>query len=147
MKRPRINVLHVDDSFEAIYLMQNAFEEVDFEHSIFVAQNGYEALNYLKTSDVYDNETIPDLILLDINMPVMDGFEFLDNIKMEEKTKHIPVIMFTTSSSTTDVMKSYQKHANSYIVKPGNLDEYMDVANSIKSFWTHTASLPKGEML
>ena len=146
MNKLKINVLHVDDSIEAVYLMQNAFEEVDFEHSIFIAQNGNEALDYLRKSGRDNNETSPDLILLDINMPVMDGFEFLDNIKNEESTKHIPVIMFTTSSSITDVMKSYQKHANTYIVKPGNLDEYMDVANSIKTFWANTASLPKGIM-
>jgi len=146
MKKVKINVLHVDDSIESVYLMQNAFEEVDFEHSIFIAQNGNEALDYLRKTGKDNNETSPDLILLDINMPVMDGFEFLDNIKNEETTKHIPVIMFTTSSSTTDVLKSYQKHANTYIVKPGNLDEYMSVANSIKSFWANTASLPKGVM-
>ncbi len=146
MNKSKISVLHVDDSIEAVYLMQNAFEEVDFEHSIFVAQNGHEALDYLMKSENYNKDSIPDLILLDINMPIMDGFEFLDNIKKEEKTRHIPVIMFTTSSSTSDVMKSYQKHANSYIVKPGNLDEYMDVANSIKLFWSNTASLPKGIM-
>ena len=95
-------------------------------------------------SEIENNKTSPDLILLDINMPIMDGFEFLDNIKSAERTKHIPVIVFTTSSSNVDVMKSYQKYANSYIVKPSNLDELMEVAKSIKTFWTKTASLPNG---
>ena len=142
MERMKISILHVDDSIEDTILMQNAFEEVEFNHSVFNAQNGYEALEYLNKASFGNNKITPDLILLDINMPLMDGFEFLDNIKKEERTKHIPVIMFTTSSSTTDIMKSYQKHANSYVVKPGNLDEYNEVASSIKSFWNNTARLP-----
>ncbi len=137
-----INILHIDDSEGDIMLMQHAFEEANFSHSLAIAKNGYEALLYLHNIGPNRDCVIPDLILLDINMPLVDGYEVLDTIKNDEKTKHIPVIMFTTSSSEKDILKSYQKHVNSYVVKPENLDDLTDVAKSIQAFWVKTASLP-----
>ena len=137
-----INILHIDDSEGDIMLMQHAFEEANFSHSLTIAKNGYEALLYLHKIVVNKDCLDPDLILLDINMPLMDGYEVLDTIKNDDKTKHIPVIMFTTSSSEKDILKSYQKHVNRYVVKPENLDDLTDVAKSIQDFWVKTACLP-----
>ena len=137
-----INILHIDDSEGDIMLMQHAFEEANFYHSLSIAKNGQEALLYLNKIGTTESKLTPDLILLDINMPIMDGYEFLDTIKNDDKTKHIPVIMLTTSSSANDVLKSYQKHANSYVVKPENLDDLTNIAKSIQNFWIKTACLP-----
>jgi len=137
-----VNILHIDDSEGDIMLMQHAFEEANFFHSLSTAKNGYEALLFLNKVGLSEQKNTPDLILLDINMPIMDGYEFLDTIKNDDKIKHIPVIMFTTSSSEKDVLKSYQKHANSYVVKPENLDDLTDIAKSIQKFWINTACLP-----
>ena len=137
-----INILHIDDSEGDIMLMQHAFEEANFSHSLAIAKNGYEALLYLHKIGENKDFVNPDLILLDINMPLMDGYEVLDTIKNDDKTKHIPVIMFTTSSSEKDILKSYQKHVNSYVIKPENLDDLTDVAKSIQDFWVKTACLP-----
>ncbi|MFP5042128.1 response regulator [Parasediminibacterium sp. JCM 36343] len=138
-----IHILHVEDSEADILLMQDAMEELHLAHHIEVVRNGYEAIQFLEKKGDYQDKFTPDLILLDINMPLMDGHELLEFIKKNPRTKHIPVLMLTTSSSQTDIMKSYQEYANSYIVKPHNVDDFASVANAIESFWMKVASLPE----
>ena len=137
-----IKILHVDDSEGDIRLMQEAFREVKLSHTLATANNGYAALQYLDNIVRYKLYSSPDLILLDINMTLMNGLDLLEIIKNDVNIKHIPVIMFTTSSFEKDILVSYQKYANSFIIKPYNLDELTEVAKSIRDFWLKTASLP-----
>jgi CheY-like chemotaxis protein len=139
-----INILLVDDSEADIMLITEAITTTvsDYSHTIDVAKNGAEALYRLNKTGGDGDLQAPDLILLDINMPVMSGHELLDKIKADDKTKHIPVIMFTTSRSKKDILKSYQKYSNSYIVKPALFQDYEAVVNQINNFWLDTAMLP-----
>ena len=137
-----INFLHVEDSETDIILIQDAMQELSFSHKTEVVRNGYEAIQFLNKTGEYKDKLTPDLILLDINMPLMDGHELLDSIKTSDSLKHIPVIMLTTSSSRNDIMRSYQKHANSYVIKPDNIDDFGNVAQAIEAFWMKVATLP-----
>lgn len=137
-----IHILHVEDSEADILLMQVALQQLTFPHTIDVVRNGYEAILFLNKTGNYADKLTPDLILLDINMPLMDGHELLHFIKTTDSLKHLPVIMLTTSSAQSDILKSYKKYANSYIIKPDNVDDFDSIALSIENFWMKTAALP-----
>ena len=138
-----VHILHIEDSEADIFLIHEAIENLTIQHTIEVAKNGVEALGYINKTGNYKDKPTPDLILLDINMPLMDGYEFLQAVKNTDSLKHIPIIMLTTSSSQEDVLKSYANYASSYIVKPDNVDEYDRIAISIRDFWLNVAQLPK----
>jgi len=137
-----IHILHVEDSEGDILLFKDAIEESGIAHTLDIVKNGYEALQFLNKSGIYVEKATPDLILLDINMPVMNGHELLDFIKADERLKHLPVIMLTTSSSRKDIFKSYQKYSNSYIIKPDNAADFDKVIKGIEQFWISLAELP-----
>lgn len=137
-----IRILHVEDSEADILLMQDALQDLSFPHTTDIVRNGYEAIQFLNKTGEYASSITPDLVLLDINMPLMDGHELLHSIKTNDNIKHIPVIMLTTSSSQNDILKSYRKFASSYIIKPDNVDDFGRVAKSIESFWMQVATLP-----
>ena len=108
-----------------------------------MAYDGMEALRFLKKEPPFRGQDSPDLILLDINLPKMDGTELLGIIKNDPLLKRIPVIMLTTSSSEKDIMTSYNNYANCYITKPVDLDRFMDVVRTIEDFWISIVKLPK----
>ncbi len=139
---PRIHILLIDDSKTDLIMIKEAIIERDITHTIDTAGNGIEAISFLKKEDAFNNKATPNLILLDINMPLMNGYEVLDIIKADKKLNHIPIVMFSTSSLPDDIFKSYQKHANCYIVKPDNARGFDEVVNSIESFWINIAKLP-----
>jgi len=137
-----IHILHVEDSEGDILLIKDALEEGGFAHTLDVVRNGEEALQFLNKTGEYQHKGTPDLILLDINMPVMNGLELLELIKSDDNFKHLPVIILTTSSSKNDVLSAYQKYSNSYIVKPDTAADFDKVIKGIEQFWISVAALP-----
>ncbi len=137
-----MNILLVEDNEGDIELTKIAFREGNLASKLSVAHDGAEALAYLSQEGVFEDTQRPDLIMLDLNMPVMSGKELLEIIKKDDKLKSIPVIVFTSSNARSDVSECYNLHANSYILKPSNLEDYIQVAKRVEDFWTDIAQLP-----
>lgn len=140
-----IKILLIEDSEGDVRLVQEALKEGKLHNRLFVARDGVEGMDFLLKRGKYQDAVRPDLILLDLNMPKKDGREVLAAIKLHEDLKRIPVVILTTSSSEADILKTYNLHANCYIVKPLNLDEFIRVVRSIESFWLSIVKLPAGE--
>jgi two-component system, chemotaxis family, response regulator Rcp1 len=137
-----IEILLIEDNPGDARLTMEAFKDGKVTNNLTVVQDGVEALAYLRRQGRYANAPMPDLILLDLNLPKKDGREVLATIKDEPALMTIPVIVLTTSSSQDDVARAYGHHANCYITKPVNLDQFMKVINSIESFWLSLVRLP-----
>ncbi len=135
-----IHILLVEDNEGDIVLTREAFAEANIASNLDVVRNGEEAINYLEKSKV-SNE-YPDLVLLDINLPKVNGIEVLSHIKQDKELKKIPVVMLSTSSFANDILNSYDNCANCYITKPADLDQFMHVVQSIKDFWIGIVKLP-----
>jgi CheY-like chemotaxis protein len=140
-----IQVLLVEDSPGDVRLTREAFKDAKVYITLHVASDGEKAMAFLKREGEYANAPRPDLILLDLNLPKKDGREVLDEIKGSPTLKSIPVVILTTSSSETDILRSYQLHANCYITKPVALDGFLKVVKSIDSFWLSVVKLPREE--
>jgi CheY-like chemotaxis protein len=138
-----IHILLVDDNEGDILLTREALEEASIINRISIAYDGMEAISFLKERPPFGNNPLPDLILLDINLPKMDGKEVLGIIKSDPDLRRIPVIMLTTSSSENDILASYDNYANCYITKPVDLDRFIDVVKTIEDFWISIVKLPK----
>jgi len=138
-----IHILLVDDNEGDVLLTKEALEEAKIVNRISVAYDGVQALRFLKKEPPFMEQDSPDLILLDINLPRMDGTEVLGIIKSDPELKRIPVIMLTTSSSEKDIITSYNNYANCYITKPVDLERFMDVVRTIEDFWISIVKLPK----
>jgi len=138
-----IHILLVDDNEGDVLLTREALEEAKIVNRISVAYDGMQALRFLKKEPPFVDQESPDLILLDINLPRMDGMEVLGVIKSDPELKRIPVIMLTTSSSEKDILASYDNYANCYITKPVDLERFMDVVRTIEDFWISIVKLPK----
>jgi chemotaxis family two-component system response regulator Rcp1 len=136
-----IHILLVDDNEGDILLTKEALDDARIINKISIAYDGMEALRFLKKQ--IGRSDMPDLILLDINLPKMDGTELLGKIKTDPELKRIPVIMLTTSSAEKDILDSYNNYANCYITKPVDLDRFMDVVRTIEDFWISIVKLPK----
>ncbi len=139
-----IHILLVEDNEGDILLTQEAFEESKIINTMDVAKNGKEALSMLLQKDGYEYNKVPDLVLLDINLPIKSGHEVLQEIKADPTKKHIPIIMLTTSSSQSDIDLAYQHHANCYITKPVEINEFLEAILTIEQFWFNIVSLPPG---
>lgn len=133
-----VHILLVEDNEGDIILTQEALKEAKIRNKITVARDGEEALAMLQNST-----TLPDLILLDINLPKIDGLEVLTTIKANDRFRMIPVIMLTTSAAERDIMTSYANHANCFITKPVDLARFMDVVRTIEDFWITIVRLPQ----
>jgi two-component system, chemotaxis family, response regulator Rcp1 len=136
-----IHILLVDDNEGDILLTREALDDARIVNKISIAYDGLEAIRFLKKQPAGTNT--PDLILLDINLPKMNGTEVLAIIKNDPDLKRIPVIMLTTSSAEKDILASYDNHANCYITKPVDLDMFMNVVRTIEDFWISIVKLPK----
>lgn len=136
-------ILLVEDNEQDAFLVREAFEDQGFVEEYFHVVNGIEALKFLEKEHPYENVPEPDFILMDINMPIMDGHETLHRIKSSESLKHIPVLMLTTSSRSEDILKAYQEHSNSYIVKPEDIFGLDSIIENLRSYWCNTVQLPK----
>jgi chemotaxis family two-component system response regulator Rcp1 len=138
-----IEVLLVEDSPGDVRLTQEAFREANRAINLHVASDGVEAMAFLKREGTNANAPRPDLILLDLNLPRMDGREVLAEIKGDDSLKTIPTIILTTSESEADIVKSYQLQANCYLSKPVQLGAFENLVKSINDFWLTTARLPQ----
>lgn len=138
-----INLLLVDDSPEDIQLTKLALRQANIPAKISVAYDGIECLKLLHACMESEDKLLPDLILLDLNMPRKDGKEVLEELKRDPALKTIPVIILTTSQSDKDILESYERYANSYVSKPLNFHEFGDVMAVIEKFWLQLVRLPE----
>jgi chemotaxis family two-component system response regulator Rcp1 len=138
-----IEVLLVEDSPGDVRLTQEAFREYSKPVRLHLAADGMEAMAFLRREGIYANAPRPDLILLDLNLPKMDGREVLALIKRDQGLKIIPTIILTTSDDEADVMISYQLQANCYLRKPAQWDAFDSLVRSINAFWLTKAKLPQ----
>ena len=138
-----VNVLLVEDSAGDVRLTREAFREAASTVQLHVANDGVEAMAFLHHEGSHAEAPRPDLILLDLNMPRMDGREVLAQIKADDDLKSIPTIILTTSDAELDIKKSYQLQANCYLSKPAQLEEFDNLVKSINDFWLIKAKLPK----
>jgi len=137
-----IEVLLVEDSPGDVRLTREAFRDANSTIHLHVAADGVEAMAFLRHEGNHAFSPRPDLILLDLNLPKMDGREVLAHIKEDEGLKTIPTVILTTSDAEADIAKSYQLQANCYLVKPVQLDNFENLVKSINDFWLTKAKLP-----
>jgi two-component system, chemotaxis family, response regulator Rcp1 len=137
-----IEVLLVEDNPGDVRLTQEAFHNATRTIHMHVASDGVEAMAFLNREGTHARAHRPDLILLDLNVPKMDGREVLARIKKDDNLKTIPTIILTTSESEADIVKSYQLHANCYLSKPVELDAFEALVKSINDFWLTKVKLP-----
>ena len=140
---PVLQVLVVEDDLGDVALVESAFADHSIPSALHHAADGAEALAFLRREGRYHAAPRPDLILLDLNMPRMDGRQVLTAIKADDDLKSIPTIVFTTSSSQSDVISSYGAHANAYVTKPLDFNDYEQAVIKIRNFYGHTAVLPR----
>jgi CheY-like chemotaxis protein len=137
-----IEILLVEDNPGDVRLTKEALKEAKVINHLTVLKDGEEALAYLRRHGQYADAKRPHLILLDLNLPKKDGRDVLAQIKADETLKRIPVVVLTTSQAEEDVLKSYSLHANCYITKPVDLDQFVRVVRSIEDFWLGIVVLP-----
>ena len=143
-KTGAINILVVEDSPADVYLIRTSLSLGKIQKHLSVVTDGEEALDFLTRSGKYNEAPRPDLILLDLNLPKMDGRELLEKIKADPDLKRIPVLVLSTSKSDRDVSSAYEHHANCYLAKSNELDEYLNVVNAIEAYWLSCVALPGG---
>ena len=139
-----IEVLLVEDDPGDVLMTQEAFDEHKVRNKLTVVRDGEEALSYLRREGDYGDAPRPDLILLDLNLPRVDGREVLHVIKNDEDLRRIPVVVLTTSQADEDILSSYSLHANAYVTKPVDFTRFLAAVRSIESFYFTTARLPTG---
>ena len=137
-----VEILLVEDSPGDVRLTQEALKDSKLYNNLHVVPDGVEAIAFLRRQGHYANVPRPDLILLDLNLPRMDGRQVLQEIKNDENLKRIPVVVLTTSSNETDIFITYNLHANCYISKPVDFTQFINVVKSIESFWFSIVKLP-----
>lgn len=137
-----VNVLLVEDNEGDIVLTTEALNQGKIKSNISVVKDGWEAVLFLEKKEKYTLESTPDIVLLDVNLPKMNGHEVVKYIKTSAAFKQIPVIMFTTSASANDVLQSYANHANCFITKPVDVKEFQAAIASLENFWVSVVQLP-----
>ncbi len=137
-----INILLVEDNPADVRLTQEVLKEGKINNKLNVVYDGEEAIQYLHKEGPFADAELPDIILLDLNLPKIDGREVLEHIKKDDNLKRIPVIVLTTSDAQADILKMYENHANCYITKPVDFDEFISVVKSIEEFWLNIVKLP-----
>jgi len=137
-----IDVLLVDDSPEDVRLTREALKGSRFRIHLKVATNGEDALAVLRHQGSHANGARTNLVLLDLNMPRMDGREMLAVMKQDAELKCIPVVILTTSDSESDILRTYELHANAYVTKPAHIDQFESTMKAIETFWIGVAKLP-----
>jgi CheY-like chemotaxis protein len=139
-----IEILLVEDNPGDVRLTRESLHDARVNNNMIVAGDGLEALACLRREGQYADSTRPDLILLDLNLPRMNGFEVLDAIKEDPDLKRIPVVVLTTSQAEQDIIQSYNLYANAYVTKPVDLEQFIKVIKSIEGFWLEIVKLPNG---
>lgn len=140
-KNDSAEILLIEDNIGDVLLTKEAFRTTHFKYNLRVAKDGEEALKLLNKQGKYIDNPLPDLILLDLSLPKIDGREVLEKIKSNHKLKDIPVIILSGSAADSDMTSSYDLHADSYVVKPDNFDDFKEIATSIENYWFGKQSL------
>lgn len=138
-----IEILLVEDNPGDVLLTQKALQDNKLRNNLHVVEDGEAALDFLYQRAPFEQAPRPDLILLDLNLPALDGREVLARIKSDDHLKLIPVVVLTTSSADEDIWKSYALHANCYVTKPLDLDRFVDVVKQVEGFWLSIVKLPQ----
>jgi CheY-like chemotaxis protein len=138
----RIVVLLVEDDPGDVLITREAFEHNKINNTLNVVRDGQEGLDYLYRRGAYGHAQRPDLILLDLNLPRYDGRQLLEKIKSDSELCHIPIVVLTTSSAEEDILRSYKLHANAYVTKPVDIDQFMNVVRQIDEFFVQVVRLP-----
>lgn len=140
-----IEIMLVEDNPADVRLTKEALHDAKVHNNMVVAADGMEALAILRREGPYAESHRPDLILLDLNLPRMDGFEVLDAIKKDDDLKRIPVVILTTSQAERDILRGYDLHANAFVTKPVDLEQFIRVIKSIEDFWLEIVKLPNAK--
>lgn len=137
-----IDILVVEDNPGDARLIMEVLRSNKIHNSLHIVSDGVEAMNFLNKTAPYENMPRPDLIFLDLNLPRKDGREVLSELKSDDNLKQIPVVVMTMSQAEEDILKSYSLHANCYVTKPLDLDQFIKVIESIEEFWFSLVKLP-----
>ncbi len=143
LKQKPIEILLVEDSPSDAQLAIEALQSAKIANRLSHVEDGVEAMRFLRREGPYGAARRPDLILLDLNLPRKDGREVLEELKQDPQLKQIPVVVLTTSRAEQDVLRSYALHANCYITKPVDFNQFMEVVKSIEHFWLAVVTLPR----
>lgn len=138
-----VRILVVDDDPGDVLMIEEALADSDVDKIIDVVSDGEEAMEFLRAEGRHENARRPDVILLDLNMPRMDGRQVLGAVKQDEDLRTIPIVVLTTSNADTDIVGSYTLQANAYVTKPIDLDDFNDVVRRIDEFFGRVVVLPK----
>jgi len=139
-----VDILLVEDNRGDADLAREALEDSKMNNKLYVVGDGEQAMDFLYKRGKFEKSPRPDLIILDLNLPKKDGREVLAEIKMDDNLKRIPVVILTTSKAEEDILKTYNLHANCYITKPIDLEQFFTVVKSIENFWMSIVILPNG---
>ena len=140
-----IEILMVEDSVDDIEITMEALKDAKVRNNLTAVRDGVEAMAYLRRQGEFRGATRPDVILLDLNMPRMDGRQVLEAIKSDPELQRIPVVVLTTSEAEEDILRAYELHANCYITKPVDMSQFIKVVRSIEDFWFTVVRLPPEE--
>ena len=138
-----VDILLVEDDAGDELITREAFADNKIKNTLHVARDGQEGLDFLYRRGAHADAPTPDLILLDLNLPKYDGRELLEAIKSDADLCHIPVVVLTTSSAEEDILRSYKLHANAYVTKPVDLDQFMKAVREIDEFFVQVVRLPQ----
>ncbi len=138
-----IQILLVEDNPGDARLAVEALKESKVCNNLYHVEDGVQAMRFLRRQEEYASMPLPDLILLDLNLPRRDGREVLEEIKGDSELRIIPVVVLTTSAAERDLLKTYHLHANAYIVKPIDLDQFIEIVHAIEGFWFSVVKLPQ----
>lgn len=137
-----VHILLVEDNPGDVRLTREAFREGRINNDLHVVSDGEAALDYLHQRGEYESAQTPDLILLDLNIPRLDGLELLERIRDDPELSHLPVVVLTSSEAEEDVIKSYELHSNAYLTKPVNHREFVDLVRTFEEFWFELVRFP-----
>lgn len=137
-----VDILLVEDNPGDVRLTKEAFAEAGLDNALLVARDGAEALDFLYQRQDHEEAPFPDLVLLDLNLPKVDGLEVLETLKSDERLARIPVIVLTSSEAEEDVAESYERYSNAYLTKPVDPAEFVELVRSFETFWLSLARLP-----
>lgn len=143
MQLEPVEILLVEDDPGDIELIKETISSSKLKINLQIVNDGSKAISYLKKQGQYSDKTEPDLVILDLNLPLKNGMEVLKEVKSDEDIKHIPIIVMTTSDQDSDVLKSYKLGANSYVTKPMGIEQFSHIVNTIEDFWLTIVKLPK----
>jgi CheY-like chemotaxis protein len=139
----KADILLVEDNPADVTLTRESLDEARVLSNLHVASDGVEAMDFLRCNPPYEEAPRPDLVLLDLNLPRKDGREVLEECKSDQELKSIPIVVLTSSQAEADIDRAYDLHANSYVVKPVNLDRFVELMRQIGGFWLRVVKLPE----